>query len=247
MRFDCLTLFPEMIKNVLEESITGRAVKNNIIDINYINIRDFADNKHNSVDDEPYGGGGGMIMQPGPIYRAYQSIVGELTYKPKVIYMSPQGKVFNQKLALELSKEDHLVFLCGHYEGVDERIIEEIVDYEISIGDYVLTGGEIPAMVVIDSVSRLVPGVLSSSDSYTNESHFSGLLEYPQYTRPLDFMGRRVPDVLISGHHANIEQWRREKSLERTLKKRPDMIEKAELSKEDIKMLDLIKEKQFSE
>ena len=241
MRFDCLTLFPDMIKNVLNESITGRAVKNNIIDINYINIRDFADNKHNSVDDEPYGGGGGMVMQPGPIYRAYQSVTENLSYKPKVIYMSPQGKVFNQELAKELAKEEHLIFLCGHYEGVDERIIEEIVDYEISIGDYVLTGGEIPAMVVIDSISRLIPGVLSSSDSYTNESHYSGLLEYPQYTRPIEFMGRRVPDVLISGHHANIEKWRREKSIERTLYKRPDMIDKAELSQEDQNFLEKIK------
>ena len=241
MRFDCLTLFPDMIKNVLNESITGRAVKNNIIDINYINIRDFADNKHNSVDVEPYGGGGGMVMQPGPIYRAYQSVTENLSYKPKVIYMSPQGKVFNQELAKELVKEEHLIFLCGHYEGVDERIIEEIVDYEISIGDYVLTGGEIPAMVVIDSISRLIPGVLSSSDSYTNESHYSGLLEYPQYTRPIEFMGRRVPDVLISGHHANIEKWRREKSIERTLYKRPDMIDKAELSQEDQNFLEKIK------
>ena len=241
MRFDCLTLFPDMIKNVLNESITGRAVKNNIIDINYINIRDFADNKHNSVDDEPYGGGGGMVMQPGPIYRAYQSVTENLSYKPKVIYMSPQGKVFNQELAKELVKEEHLIFLCGHYEGVDERIIEEIVDYEISIGDYVLTGGEIPAMAVIDSISRLIPGVLSSSDSYTNESHYSGLLEYPQYIRPIEFMGRRVPDVLLSGHHANIEKWRREKSIERTLYKRPDMIDKAELSQEDQNFLEKIK------
>ena len=242
MRFDCLTLFPDMLKNVLESSITGRAVKNKILDINYINIRDFAENKHNSVDDEPYGGGGGMIMQPGPIYRAYNSILENSKSKPKVIYMSPQGKVFNQDLARELSKEEHLVFLCGHYEGVDERIIEEIVDCEISIGDYVLTGGEIPAMVVIDAVSRLLPGVLSSEDSYKNESHYSGLLEYPQYTRPIEFMGRKVPDVLLSGHHANIEKWRMRKSLERTLLKRPDMIEKANLNSEEIKLLREIRE-----
>lgn len=243
MRFDCLTLFPDMIKNVLESSITGRAVKNNIIDINYINIRDFAQNKHNSVDDEPYGGGGGMIMQPGPIYRAYQSVADGLTYKPKVIYMSPQGKVFNQSIARDLAKEEHLVFLCGHYEGVDERIIEEIVDMELSIGDYVLTGGEIPAMVVIDSVSRMIPGVLSSEDSYTNESHYSGLLEYPQYTRPLDFMGRKVPDVLLSGHHANIEKWRHEKSIERTFFKRPDMLENIDLSDKDKEYIDKLKNK----
>lgn len=242
MRFDCLTLFPEMLKGVLESSITGRAVKNGILDINYINIRDFAGNKHNSVDDEPYGGGGGMIMQPDPIYRAYEAILKSTEKKPKVIYMSPQGEVFNQEIARNLAEEEHLVFLCGHYEGVDERIIEEIVDSEISIGDYVLTGGEIPAMVVIDAVSRLLPGVLSSEDSYKNESHYSGLLEYPQYTRPVEFMGRKVPDVLLSGHHANIEKWRMRKSLERTLIKRPDMIENAKLSEEESKILKEIKE-----
>lgn len=242
MRFDCLTLFPELVENVVNSSITGRAIKNNLIELNCINIRDFAQNKHNSVDDEPYGGGGGMIMQAEPIYLAYQSITEGLTYNPKVIYMSPQGKVFNQELAINLAKEKHLVFLCGHYEGVDERIIEEIVDMELSIGDYVLTGGEIPAMAVIDSVSRLIPGVLSSEDSYKNESHYSGLLEYPQYTRPLDFLGRKVPDVLLSGHHANISKWRREKSLERTLKKRPDMLLNAELSEDDKKIIEKIKE-----
>ncbi len=242
MIFDCLTLFPELVENVVNSSITGRAIKNNLIELNCINIRDFAQNKHNSVDDEPYGGGGGMIMQAEPIYLAYQSITEGLTYNPKVIYMSPQGKVFNQELAINLAKEKHLVFLCGHYEGVDERIIEEIVDMELSIGDYVLTGGEIPAMAVIDSVSRLIPGVLSSEDSYKNESHYSGLLEYPQYTRPLDFLGRKVPDVLLSGHHANISKWRREKSLERTLKKRPDMLLNAELSEDDKKIIEKIKE-----
>ena len=242
MRFDVLTLFPEMIESVLKTSITGRAIKNNLIDVNFVNIRDFAQNKHNSVDDEPYGGGGGMIMQPGPIYRAYKSLTENLTYKPKVIYLSPQGKVFNQQMALDFSKEEHLIFLCGHYEGVDERIIEEIVDVEVSIGDYVLTGGEIPAMVVIDSVSRLIPGVLSSDDSFMNESHFSGLLEYPQYTRPIDFMGRKVPDILLSGHHLNIEKWRREKSLERTFIKRPDMLEKAELTESDLKFIKELKE-----
>ena len=241
MRFDCLTLFPEMIENVLKLSITGRAVKNNLIEINCVNIRDFALNKHNSVDDEPYGGGGGMIMQAEPIYRAYQSIKEGLTYKPKVIYMSPQGKVFNQELAKSLSEEKHLIFLCGHYEGVDERIIEEIVDMELSIGDYVLTGGEIPAMAVIDSVSRLVPGVLSSEDSYKNESHYSGLLEYPQYTRPLEFLGRKVPDVLLSGHHANIDAWRHKMSLSRTLSKRPDMLDRTELSESDMKYIEGIK------
>lgn len=241
MRFDCFTLFPEMMKSVLDTSIIGRAVKNDILDIRYTNIRDFANNKHNSVDDEPYGGGGGMVMQAAPIYNAYKSITDKLTYKPKVIYMSPQGKVFNQKLAEELSKEKHLVLLCGHYEGVDERVIEEIVDFEISIGDFVLTGGEIPAITVIDAVARLIPGVLKTEDSYKNESHYDYLLEHPQYTRPPEFLGRKVPDVLLSGHHENIEKWKREKSIERTALKRPDLLEKADLTdKEKIFVKELI-------
>ncbi|NLI58503.1 MAG: tRNA (guanosine(37)-N1)-methyltransferase TrmD [Clostridium sp.] len=226
MRFDVLTLFPDIFDAVMKESIIGKAQENNAIEINAINIRDFSKNKHKKVDDYPYGGGGGMVMTPQPIYDAYLSIIKDLSYKPKLIYLSPQGKVLNQKKVVELSKEKHIILLCGHYEGIDERIIEEIVDEEISIGDYVLTGGEIPAMVLIDSVSRLVPNVLPSEDAYKNESHYNGFLEYPQYTRPYEFMGRKVPDILLSGHHAKIEEWRKEQSLKRTLEKRPDLLEK---------------------
>ena len=233
MRFDVLTLFPEIFDAVMKESIIGKAQENSVIEINAINIRDFSKNKHKKTDDYPYGGGGGMVMTPQPMYDAYSSIVKELSYKPKVIYLSPQGKVLNQKKVMELSKEKHLVLLCGHYEGIDERIIEEIVDEELSIGDYVLTGGEIPAMVLIDSVSRLVPDVLPSEDAYKNESHYSGLLEYPQYTRPYEFMGRKVPDILLSGHHAKIEEWRKEQSLKRTLEKRPDLIKNVEFNEKN--------------
>ena len=224
MTIDILTLFPEMMESVLDESIIGRARKADIIHINCINIRDFAENKHNRVDDYPYGGGNGMVMQPGPIYRAYKYVAEKYNEKPYVIYMSPQGKVFNQQIAKDYLKKEHIIILCGHYEGVDERIIEEIVDEEISIGDYVLTGGELPALVVCDCISRMVPGVLSSEDCFSDESHYNGLLEYPQYTRPPVFMGREVPEVLLSGHHANIEKWRQEQSLNRTRIKRPDML-----------------------
>ena len=225
MTIDILTLFPEMMENVLDESIIGRARKAGIININCTNIRDYAENKHNRVDDYPYGGGNGMVMQPGPIYRAYKAVAEKYDKKPYVIYMSPQGKVFNQKIAKDLLQKEHIVILCGHYEGVDERIIEEIVDEEISIGDYVLTGGELPALVVCDCVSRMVPGVLANEECFSDESHFNGKLEYPQYTRPPVFMGRQVPEVLLSGHHANIEKWRQEQSLIRTKAKRPDMLE----------------------
>ena len=237
MRFDVLTLFPEVINAVLKESIIGRAQEKGIIEINAVNIRDFSKNKHKKADDYPYGGGGGMIMTAQPIYDAYLSIVKDLDYKPKVIYLSPQGRVLTQEVVKELSGEKHLVLLCGHYEGIDERIIEEIVDEEVSIGDYVLTGGELPAMVLIDSVSRLIPGVLSTEESYSNESHYNGLLEYPQYTRPVEFNGRKVPDILLSGHHANINRWRRQQSLIRTYKKRPDLYKKLDLSEEDKKLL----------
>lgn len=226
MKIDILTLFPEMVSNVLSESIIGRAQKNGVISINCINIRDFSTDKHRRVDDYPYGGGKGMVMQPEPIYNAYKSICETADEKPFVIYMSPQGKVFSQELAKDLSQKKHIIILCGHYEGVDERIIEEIVDTEISIGDFVLTGGEIPAIVVCDAVCRLAPGVLSSEECFSDESHFNGLLEYPQYTRPPEFMGRTVPEVLLSGHHANIEKWRKEQAIERTKNKRPDLIEK---------------------
>ena len=226
MKFDILTLFPEMITSVMSESILGRAEKNKIIEINAVNIRDFAQNKHNRVDDAPYGGGRGMVMQAPPIKRAYESVTKNLSYKPHTIYMSPQGSVLTQKKAIEISKKEHIVILCGHYEGIDQRILDEIVDEEISIGDYVLTGGELPAMVLIDTVSRMIEGVLSNNESFMEESHFNGLLEYPQYTRPYDYNGKCVPDILLSGDHAKIEKWRYEKSVETTKKKRPDMLEK---------------------
>lgn len=230
MRFDVLTLFPEMFEAVLGGSIIGRARENGLIELNFIQIRDFSTDKHRRVDDYPYGGGTGMLMSVQPIYDAYISVVKGLDYKPLTVYMSPQGRVFDQKCAGVLSKTEHVVILCGHYEGVDQRVLDEIVDMELSIGDFVLTGGEIPAMAVIDAATRLVPGVLASASSYTGESHFESLLEYPQYTRPPEILGRKVPDVLLSGHHANIEKWKREKSLEITLKKRPDMLDKADLS-----------------
>ncbi len=236
MRFDILTLFPDMMRAVLDESIIGRAQKSGILEINCINIRDFANNKHNSVDDYPYGGGFGMVMQAPPIYRAYESIAnGE---KPHTVYMSPQGKVLTQEKAIELSKLDRLVILCGHYEGVDERIIEEIVDEEISIGDYVLTGGELPAAVLIDSVARMIEGVLPQNESFEDESIYSGLLEYPQYTRPPEFMGRQVPEVLLSGHHLNIEKWKKKEALRRTYIKRPELLDQAKLTDKDRKLLD---------
>lgn len=243
IKFDVLTIFPDMFEAVLGESITGRARKNGLLEMNFINIRDFSKNKHKKTDDYPYSGGGGMIMMPQPIYDAYKSIADKCEEKPYTVFLSPQGAVFDQKKAIELSKKEHIVFLCGHYEGVDQRVLDMIVDEEISIGDFVLTGGEIPAMAVIDSVSRMIPGVLAEESSYTDESHYSGLLEYPQYTHPQEFMGAKVPEVLISGHHKNILKWKREQSLLATKKKRPDMLEKAELSKEDISFLEQIDEK----
>jgi len=211
----------------------------NIISLNTVNIRDFSQDKHLHVDDYPYGGGAGMVMQPGPIYRAFESIK-EQTGKDKLrlVYLTPQGSVFNQDMAKNFANEEDLVFLCGHYEGVDERILEMIVTDYVSIGDYVLTGGELPAMVMIDAISRMVPGVLSNDVSAEFESFLDNLLEYPQYTRPEEFMGNKVPDVLLSGHHANIDKWRREQSLLRTRKWRPDLLEKAELTKKDIEFLD---------
>lgn len=222
MRFDVLTLFPEMFAPV-EQSIIGRAEKNNLIELNLINFREFSKDKQKHVDDCPYGGGAGMVIKPDVIYDAYRSIVDKLDYKPKLIYLTPQGKVFNQKMARELANEKHLILLCGHYEGIDQRVLDKVVDEEISIGDYVLTGGELPAMVLIDAISRNIDGVLDD-ESLVDESFNNDLLEYPQYTRPEVFMGEKVPEVLLSGHHANIEKWRREKSLEITKKKRPDLI-----------------------
>ena len=222
MRFDVLTLFPEMFAPV-EQSIIGRAEKNNLIELNLINFREFSKDKQKHVDDCPYGGGAGMVIKPDVIYDAYRSIVDKLDYKPKLIYLTPQGKVFNQKMARELANEKHLILLCGHYEGIDQRVLDKVVDEEISIGDYVLTGGELPAMVLIDAISRNIDGVLDD-ESLVDESFNNDLLEYPQYTRPEVFMGEKVPEVLLSGHHANIEKWRREKSLEITKKKRLDLI-----------------------
>lgn len=219
MKFDILTLFPEMFEN-LKQSIIGRAIEKNIININLINIRDFSKDKHKKVDDTPYGGGAGMVMKPDVVYSSYNSIKDK---NARVIYMSPQGKTLNQEKVEELSKEEHLVILCGHYEGIDQRVLDKIVDEEISIGDYVLTGGELPAMVLIDSVSRYVEGVLKE-DSIKEESFSNGLLEYPQYTRPEVFEGEKVPEILLSGHHENISKWRKEKSLEITKKKRPELI-----------------------
>lgn len=226
MRIDFMTLFPDMFKACFEESIIGRAVEKNLLDIRYYQIRDYSANKQKKVDDYPYGGGPGLIMTYQPIYDTYKAILESSEDKPYCIYMSPQGNVLTQKKAIELSKRSHITILCGHYEGVDQRIIEDIVDEEISIGDYVLTGGEIPAMVLADCVARLVPGVLSSEDAVLNESHSEGLLEYPQYTRPYEINGKNVPDVLISGHHGEIEKWRRQKAIEKTKERRPDMYEK---------------------
>lgn len=223
MKFDILTLFPEMFDS-LKQSVIGKALEKKIIEINLTNIRDFSKDKHKKVDDTPYGGGPGMVMMPDIIYDAYKSIKTE---KAKVIYMSPQGKTLNQKKVEELSKEKHLIILCGHYEGVDQRVIDKIVDEEISIGDYVLTGGEIPAMVLIDSISRYVNGVIKQ-ESVQDESFSNGLLEYPQYTRPEIFEGEKVPEILLSGHHENIDKWRKEQSLKITKQKRPDLIKKKE-------------------
>ena len=237
MRIDILTLFPEMCETVMNESIIGRAQKAGKVEIVCTNIRDYANNKHNKVDDTPYGGGMGMVMAAEPIYNAYKSLYNEGEEKPHLVYLSPKGKTFNQKRAVELSTLPRLVLLCGHYEGIDERVIEEIVDEEISIGDFVLTGGELPALVVADAVCRMLPGVLSDELCFSEESHFSGLLEYPQYTRPAEWMGREVPEVLLSGNHKNIENWRRCKSLVLTMEKRPDMLKSEDLSEMDKKLL----------
>ncbi len=238
MKIHVLTLFPEMFYGPLGSSIIKRAQEDRKLSIDYYQIRDFSTNKHQKVDDYPYGGGSGMVMTPQPIVDAYREIVKNTgNKKPRTIYLSPKGKRFSQEMAMELSKEEELIFLCGHYEGVDERVIEEIVTDEVSIGDYVLTGGELPAMVMIDAVSRMIPGVLSSPEAYEEESIYSGLLEYPQYTRPQSFEGKEVPKILLSGDHEKIRKWRRKKALELTRDRRPDLFQKVPLTKEDYKLL----------
>lgn len=262
MRIKVLTLFPEIVKAPLDVSIIKNAQEKGLIDIEYINIRDFSDSKHKKVDDYPYGGGAGMVMTPQPIFDCYQDTVEKIKANDedksrcskslicgqslsqsaiRTIYCSPKGKVFNQELALDLAKDDNLIFICGHYEGIDQRVIDALVTDEISIGDYVLTGGELPVAVIIDAVARLIPGVLGQEESFQEESFYSGLLEYPHYTRPHDFRGLTVPSVLSSGNHKEIEKWRRKKSLEITFERRPDLLENASLSDEDKKTLDFLK------
>ena len=233
MNFHVLTLFPEMIEQGMHTSIIGRAIAGGYLSIDAINIRDYAFNKHQKVDDYPYGGGAGMLMQAEPVYLAYESVQKKLGYRPRVVYLTPQGEVFHQTMAKELAKEKDLGFRCGHYEGIDERVLDEIVTDYVSIGDYVLTGGELPAMVMMDSISRMVPGVLSNQESGETESFAENLLEYPQYSRPEEWHGQKVPPVLLSGHHANIEAWRREQSILRTAKRRPDLLKKADLTNKE--------------
>lgn len=240
MRIDILTLFPEMFRSFLDISIIGRAVNSYIAKINCINIRDFSKDKHKRVDDYPFGGGPGMVMGPEPIFNAIESVKSE---NSRVIYLSPKGRNYNQEIANKLSSEEHLILLCGHYEGVDNRIIENYIDDEISIGDYVLTGGEIAAMAIVDSVVRLLPGVLNNQESYIDESHFNGLLEYPHYTRPRIFNGFEVPEILLSGNHKKIDEWRKYQSLKITYERRPDLIENKVLNKKEQEILNDIREK----
>lgn len=237
MKIDVLTLFPEFISPIFNWSIIGRACEENKVEINGINIRDFSKNKHKKVDDYPFGGGSGMVMKPEPIFDAINSVKSPIS---RVIYLSPQGKTFDQDLANELSKETHLILLCGHYEGIDNRIIENYVDEEISIGNFVLTGGEIPAMIIIDAIVRLLPGVLRTDESFIDESHYNGLLEYPQYTRPREFNGYKVPDILLSGNHHKIGVWRKEEALRATFTKRPDLLNNKNLTKEELDILSKI-------
>lgn len=241
MRIDILTLFPEMLEAVLGGSIIGRALKKNLFELHYHNIRDFTEDKHRKVDDYPYGGGLGMVMQCQPIFTGVDQVKAQLGKKPHIILMSPQGKTFDQEKARELAAHENLLIICGHYEGIDERVTEALVDEELSLGDFVLTGGEIAAMAVVDATLRLIPGVLKEEESHSIESFSSGLLEYPQYTRPPVFQEMPVPEVLLSGHHANIEKWRRYQSLKRTWEKKPELLEKVELSRADLKMLEHIK------
>lgn len=238
MKIDILSLFPEFFDSFLEWSIIGRAIKDEKVLIQNINIRDFSKNKHKKVDDYPFGGGSGMLMKAEPVFDAIESVKKD---NSRIIYLSPQGKTINQKLVNELSAEEHLVLLCGHYEGLDNRIIENYIDDEISLGDFVLTGGELPAMVLVDSIVRLLPGVLRSEESYENDSHYNGVLENPQYTRPRIFKGHTVPEVLLSGDHKKIDEWRKEESLRTTLLKRPDLLQSRKLSKEELEILAKIK------
>lgn len=236
MHFYIMTLFPDMVMNGLNTSITGRAIEKGLLSIDAVNIRDYAYNKHNSVDDYPYGGGAGMLMQAEPVYQTYEAICQKSGKRPRVVYLSPQGRTFCQTMAEEYAREEELVLLCGHYEGIDERVLEEIVTDYVSIGDYVLTGGELPAMIMVDAISRLVPGVLHNDVSAEFESFQDNLLEYPQYSRPEIWHEKQVPQVLLSGHHANIEAWRREQSIIRTAKNRPDLLEKANLTEKELEI-----------
>lgn len=249
MKYHVMTLFPQMIQDGLNTSIIGRAIEEGLISLDAINIRDYANNKHSKVDDYPYGGGAGMVMQAEPVYGAYEAIAKAAGHRPRVIYLTPQGSVFTQEMAKSFAKEEELVFLCGHYEGIDERVLEEIVTDYVSIGDYVLTGGELPAMVMIDTISRLVPGVLNNEESAEFESFQGNLLEHPHYSRPAVWHEREVPEVLLSGHHAKVEQWRREKSIQRTLERRPDLLEKArqksQLSKRETEYLSSLLENSY--
>lgn len=241
MRIDILTLFPDMCDAVLSESIIGRARQANKVEINCVDIRDYTLDKHRRVDDKPYGGGMGMIMAPQPIYDCFSALCNEIGAKPHLIYLTPQGKTLTQERVKELSKLDNIALLCGHYEGIDERVIEALEPEEISVGDYVLTGGELPALIVADAVSRMLPGVLSDDECFEEESHYNSLLEYPQYTHPSVWNDREVPEILLSGHHAKVDKWRREQSLKRTYERRPDMLENAELTKDDIAFLSKLK------
>ncbi|GIO83872.1 tRNA (guanine-N(1)-)-methyltransferase [Paenibacillus faecis] len=245
MRMDVLTLFPEMFEGVFHSSILGKAREKGIVNLHAVNFRDYAGNKHGSVDDTPYGGGGGMVLKPEPIFHAVEDLlerrreaVEEAGRPPRIILMCPQGESFTQRKAEELATEDHLIFICGHYEGYDERIREHLVTDELSIGDYVLTGGELPAMVIIDSVTRLLPGVLGNEMSAVTDSFSTGMLEYPHYTRPVEFRGWKVPDILLSGHHANVADWRRKEALRRTWQRRPDLLDNLDLSPKDRKWLE---------
>lgn len=241
MRIDILTLFPQMCDSVMSESIIGRARRSGKVEINSIDIRDYTLDKHRRVDDKPYGGGMGMVMAAQPIFDCFNSLCEQIGSRPHLIYLTPQGKTLTQERVKELAKLDNIALLCGHYEGIDERVIEELQPEEISVGDYVLTGGELPALIVADSVSRMLPCVLSDDECFEEESHYNSLLEYPQYTHPSVWNGREVPEVLLSGHHANVEKWRREKSLERTFNRRPDMLDNACLTEDDKTFLSNLK------